>query len=257
MREQIRHRTGALPLHVYRPTTAPCHWHDEIEFIIPSTQPCQCLIDSIPVTIEVGQALLIQPRQLHAITCTQHFYAVVFHPVGICGNEMLSFFPPDRHFRALYTSEDGTLMQLLHKLCATPEVYGRELLLKGYAVQIMGLLLSTQNFASMPPTPSPFSSVLSFVEEHALERLTLDDVAATTHFSVSYISHAFRRFTGQTFNEFLHACRITKAADLLTTTDDSILNVALSCGYDNVSYFIKRFKAQLGTTPHQYRTAKK
>ena len=35
MREQIDHHTGQLPLRVYRVSGVPCHWHDEMEFILP------------------------------------------------------------------------------------------------------------------------------------------------------------------------------------------------------------------------------
>lgn len=252
MREQIEHRTGRLPLHTYRVSYVPCHWHDEMEFILPIDAPCHCLIDAQPVTVPVGEALLIHGRQLHTIRCESNFYAIVFHPIGICGQDMLEFFPPNRRFQPRL--DNPTTLNTLRAICHTPQAYGYELVLRSHILSIFGHMIGHGHY-DIAPNPHPFLQVLTYTQDHACEHgLTLSQIASATFFSSSTISHAFKHYTGMTFSEFVSDCRLNKSCDLLRTTDQSVLDIALLCGFGHVSYFIKCFKKRFGTTPHQYRT---
>ena len=63
----------------------------------------------------------------------------------------------------------------------------------------------------------------------------------------------FRQMTGQSFIAFLNDYRLNLAADALRTTDDSILAIATACGFANLSYFNRAFKAHFQMTPRAYR----
>ena len=65
----------------------------------------------------------------------------------------------------------------------------------------------------------------------------------------------FKEETGQTFVGYLNDYRLTAATYFLRETDESIGNIAVSCGFDNGSYFIRRFRARYGKTPSEYRKA--
>ena len=47
--------------------------------------------------------------------------------------------------------------------------------------------------------------------------------------------------------------RLNAAAEALHATDDTILNIAGQCGFENLSYFNRAFKAHFGMTPREYR----
>ena len=72
----------------------------------------------------------------------------------------------------------------------------------------------------------------------------------------SYLSHLFRRQTGEKYVQYLNGIRIAKAKDLLLTTDRKLYQIARSVGYDNVKYFFRVFKKWEGITPEQYRSKK-
>lgn len=59
--------------------------------------------------------------------------------------------------------------------------------------------------------------------------------------------------TGQGFTEYLNAYRLNTAAELLRTTDDTVLAVAEQTGFKNLSYFNRAFKTHYGLTPKEYR----
>ena len=53
--------------------------------------------------------------------------------------------------------------------------------------------------------------------------------------------------------EYLNRIKLERAAELLETTSDSVLDIMFECGFNNVSYFNQLFKKAYGTTPGGYR----
>ena len=62
-----------------------------------------------------------------------------------------------------------------------------------------------------------------------------------------------RQMTGQSFIAFLKEYRLNAAAEALHTTDDTVLSIASRCGFENLSYFNRAFKAHFGLTPREHR----
>ena len=58
---------------------------------------------------------------------------------------------------------------------------------------------------------------------------------------------------GKTFKEYLVSIRLAKAKSILLSTNIPITDVALACGYTNLSYFIAEYKKAFGKTPKQVR----
>ena len=59
--------------------------------------------------------------------------------------------------------------------------------------------------------------------------------------------------TGRTPIEYLKIYRIEKASKKLLNTDEAVTDIAFSCGFNDLSYFIKTFKELKNITPAQYR----
>jgi AraC-like DNA-binding protein len=57
----------------------------------------------------------------------------------------------------------------------------------------------------------------------------------------------------ETPHAYLQKLRIAKSAMVLQTTDKSVLEVALECGYSDGSYFARQFRGIYGVTPRQFR----
>ena len=73
------------------------------------------------------------------------------------------------------------------------------------------------------------------------------------HVTKSYLSNLFRKETGSTLTDYIHAVRLRHALVLLNSTTIPIQVVAASCGYSDLNYFIKLFKRENGISPKQYR----
>ena len=63
----------------------------------------------------------------------------------------------------------------------------------------------------------------------------------------------FKQYVHYRPMEYVQRRRIIVAAELIRTTDRSITDIALDCGFSSVSYFIKQFRGVVGCTPAGYR----
>ena len=94
-----------------------------------------------------------------------------------------------------------------------------------------------------------------YIAEHFHEAIQLSEVARRLYLSTAYFSRLFKEKTGQTFSDYLAACRVDKARHLLATTDLSIAEVASAIGYQEANSFSRLFKARTGQSPSDYRSA--
>lgn len=83
--------------------------------------------------------------------------------------------------------------------------------------------------------------------------LSMDQVCGELAISPSYLSQLFRRLKGTSFVRHLTSLRIERAKELLSSTNELIVEVAARCGYKDVYYFSHSFKKYTGVPPKKYR----
>lgn len=91
-----------------------------------------------------------------------------------------------------------------------------------------------------------------FIEANYPEVINLEKLAADHHMSVRNFIRRFRQATGNTPLEYLQRVRIEAAKKLLENTREGIENIALQCGYEDISFFRKIFRRQVHMTPKEY-----
>lgn len=89
------------------------------------------------------------------------------------------------------------------------------------------------------------------------EPVTLSDVAAHLKISKNYLCSLFKRETGKTFSHYLNEIRIEKSKDLLLKQNMSVLDIALSVGFNNQNYYNMMFKKFMKNTPLEFRKHRK
>ena len=97
--------------------------------------------------------------------------------------------------------------------------------------------------------------VTTYIDEHYIDGLSLDDVANATGISRYYVSHLFKELMNTTFVGYVNDLRLNRAAMLLLTTDSAIIEIAALSGFNNLSNFNRAFKLHFGKTPSAYRKA--
>lgn len=92
-----------------------------------------------------------------------------------------------------------------------------------------------------------------FIAEHYMENIGRTEIAQEVMLAPNYLSMLFHKETGQTIREYINLCRVEEAKKIMTVTNDSITEVAMQVGFDNISYFSTVFKKYTGASPAEYR----
>ena len=95
--------------------------------------------------------------------------------------------------------------------------------------------------------------MLSFIQQNCVEKLTLEQIAASADISTRECLRCFQSMLKMTPFDYLIDCRVRKAADMLQNSAASMTDVALSCGFSSSSYFCRIFRKVTGQSPSQFR----
>lgn len=98
-----------------------------------------------------------------------------------------------------------------------------------------------------------YKRIISYMEKHYAEPVSLQQLADIIPCNSQYLCRFFKEIAGVTPIQHLISYRLERACLLLRDTTKPILQVALDCGFDNISYFIRKFKEAKGCTPKEYR----
>lgn len=95
----------------------------------------------------------------------------------------------------------------------------------------------------------------AYIDGHFAEEITVAALAGRFYLSTSYLSHAFKAWTGYSPQQYLLLSRISCAKELLLTTGDPVGEISVKCGFGDVSNFVRSFRKECGVPPGRYRKA--
>ena len=95
--------------------------------------------------------------------------------------------------------------------------------------------------------------VLSYIKGHYDEKIYIRDLAKLINMNEQYFCRFFKKSIGRSPMVYINEFRIRQAMHFLEDTDESVTEVAMECGYNNLGNFLREFHRQTGTTPLKYR----
>lgn len=110
---------------------------------------------------------------------------------------------------------------------------------------------------SIFPSIPRLSKVFEFIELNYHQSISLKEVAQAVGYSSAYLTDLVRKLTGKTVNDWIIERRILQACTLLLSTNDSVNQIALEVGYQNINHFYSQFRKYHSTTPHAWREAQR
>ncbi len=128
----------------------------------------------------------------------------------------------------------------------------RESLLNTILVSIARYMRITNDAAPCSDLVRLYASI-SYLLQNFTGDLSLDTVAAQSGYTPNYFSKLFKELTGRTYIDFLNSLRVNYARMLLTSTNDSVLEISQNSGFDSPSNFARVFKELTTETPLSYR----
>jgi len=94
------------------------------------------------------------------------------------------------------------------------------------------------------------------MKERLNQDISLQDLADVVRLSRFHLCTAFRLSTGSSPHETLTRLRLDEACRLLTSSNQSISEIALSVGFQTPSAFSARFRKTVGLTPREFRRSR-
>jgi AraC-like DNA-binding protein len=92
-----------------------------------------------------------------------------------------------------------------------------------------------------------------YIDCNYTKETPLELLSRRFYISPSYLSHAFREWTGYSPKQYIMISRISYAKELLMTSDFAVTDISAKCGFGDVSNFIRSFRKETGITPNRYR----
>ncbi len=98
-----------------------------------------------------------------------------------------------------------------------------------------------------------FLQVKEYIDEHYMEKISLDYLSAKFFISKYYLTHSFKEQFGISISNYLSNVRITKAKQLLRFSGKTVEDISSSVGLSDPAYFSRLFKSIEGVSPRVYR----
>lgn len=133
--------------------------------------------------------------------------------------------------------------------------YGADIL--GISALMRLLLMINESFLFLPDQDPEFYShrlqpVMSYIDRHVAEPITLDSIAQVCSLDKYYLSHLFKRETGSTIFQYILVKRISIARELLSM-GTSVAETCVQSGFGDYANFIRTFKKTTGYSPGHFK----
>jgi AraC-like DNA-binding protein len=124
---------------------------------------------------------------------------------------------------------------------------------RGRVIGVAGVMRDLEKAESLIRPYREMDEAISYVLRHYAEPIEVTRLAALMHLSVSQFDRRFKRLYQMTPMQYVLRVRINAACQALTTSDRSIAEIAVACGFYDQSYFTKQFRKQFAQSPTGYR----
>lgn len=149
------------------------------------------------------------------------------------------------------------------KLLSLPTLKGVDQILRFLDILNNLAQLSTIRLLSEPgdgalrfhETDNRIQDIFDHIHNHYTRKITVDNMADLTYMTKSSFCKFFKKRFQKTFTQYLNEFRIHNVCQQLQETDLAVSQIAINCGYENLSYFHRQFRQVIGRTPAQYRSS--
>ena len=246
------------------------HYHDYVETLYTLDADMKVWINGAPYHMLSGDFIIINSGELHNISFNKdsHYFCIKFSPKVLYfdDNSLFEFkyvtpFLSNSSPQKLFHSDELEGIDLHALAFEIMDEWERqdtafELSIRASILRIFTAIFrywDKQNvFHSEGILTEPIKKALLYVAEN-FDTVTERDAAIHCGLSYNHFSTSFKKTVGRSFNDYITLLRISEAEKLLLSTEKSITEIALSCGFSSTSHFISRFKTQKGITPGQLR----
>ena len=96
-------------------------------------------------------------------------------------------------------------------------------------------------------------NVICYLDSHYNEVVRLEDLVRGSYLDKDYFRQLFKAYTGKNITQYIQEKRMEEAIRLLVATNKSVGEIAVQCGYCDLSHFYSKFRQVTGSTPARFR----
>ena len=275
------HGTLSFPYVVYQGLVPdwlsdfPLHWHEEMEIIYVEEGSVSITVRNTEYIVSGGEFVLIHPQAIHSIR--QHeddhgfYHNILFRfsmlesgAEDICRKKYLDPIYNRQLLMPEYIDSshplNAQIAPLIRSLLSERQEkrFYHEMLIKSKLFEILYNIIgycgkSDKDQAYEDIVFEKLKLSLKYLEENYTENITAETMAAVSNYSVSHFSKLFKQMTGESLTQYLKNYRLETAANRLTNESTKVSEIALSCGFSNLSYFSRAFYQKYRMTPSEFR----
>lgn len=281
-KEAVTHGSPMFPLYVYSDrhinskSSLYYHWHDEIEIIYVEKGEFTLNIDMTPITVKEGECYFINSESLHSAYGVKDYdslhHAIVFD-LNILSSSIYDycqskFIDPLINKQYLFplclNNEAESDIKIISQVKEIISAYkekgaGWELFIKSLLLKIIYYMAYYNKFIVQKNLVSRdnykillIKKTINYIHLNYGSKIYIEDLAREINMNTQYFCRFFKSLTGKTPIDYINYYRIEQAAKILKTEDKKILDVCLQVGFENFSYFIKKFKEYKKCTPSRF-----
>lgn len=181
---------------------------------------------------------------------------------------LFSKFFPINHADLSYTSAPVLHLQdkeVLKFVCAcAEELHNEEVFpysgnLFGSTIRLLNVILTLLRNSNLKPSEEAMApdkqlgNMLSYINANFMKDLKVPELARMSFVSTRQLQEKFKKYTGRSISDYIISKRIECAELLLKKGTQSIQEIAFDSGFNDFSYFSKKFREITGKTPRDYR----
>lgn len=253
----------------------PIHWHKEMEIMRVQSGAGSFSINGDTFNASAGDIIFMSPYANHSMqqlgdshmsvdailfdiemlieaipdTCSIKYFSPL-----ISGKRFAPIIMrPSNH---MYHSIDQSLTSIIFSVSG--EEVGYELSLKANLMWLFYHLyrydlIKVEQSREDEKSHRVIKTALEYIKKNYSNNFSIADLAKACGYSDTYLMKLFKKYTGMTCVDYINSFRLNEAGQLLMSTNDQIIDIAIGCGYSNISYFNKLFKETYGMTPKEFR----
>ena len=276
--ENITHMTASAPYSLYHveiplevEPALYLHWHNEMEFFMLLEGKLCFHIENQSYIVHAGEGIFIPPKLLHHAVNTGSL-PVVFRAFVFSSDIIFSSFDtrpyqsyilPVMHNNlscaaVLRSSVDWQKDILINLQRIFSAEKTNELYIRGLSFLIWDRLYHhhisrLESIKALPALAQQLSGVIAYLHDNYNKSLTLGELAAQVPLSEAQFCRSFKQLTGMPPFQYLIRYRILQSCNELISTNKKVTDIAISNGFNNISYYNRAFLQLMNMTPSEYR----
>lgn len=261
-------------LSTYPDYSSISHWHKDLEFISIRKGSMTYNVNGNLIELTEGNGIMVNSRQLHYGFSPKQkeceFICILFSPELLSGNDWfyqnyIESVTENSLYPYLYLGTEEWAHAILEKIDETyfdftkqPESEPPYFALIDAFVSIMKLLYEHLDVKAHVSTAesnniASLRNMITYIEEHFSQRITLDAVASAGACCKSRCSLLFKKYLRETPMNYIAKLRLRKSLAALLDSDKSITEIAYEYGFCGASYYCETFLKYYGISPLKYR----